>query len=62
MEDVLTYLCQPCRSITCKYGNGMSQTRQGKRKAKQNNDEYVCVDCQNRELQEGDKEYKTIKS
>ena len=62
MEDVLTYLCQPCRSITCKCGNRMSQTMQRKRKAKPNSDEYVCVDCQNRALQASDKRYKTIKS
>ena len=60
IEDVQAYLCQSCRSTTCKCGKEMSLSMKRKRKLTQNTSEYVCADCQNRLLQASDKKHKTF--
>ena len=57
-EEVRSYLCQMCQYITCKCGNRMSQTMQRKTKAQPTKKEYVCVDCQSKELQAKDHSHK----
>ena len=57
-EEVRSYLCQICQYITCKCGNRMSQTMQRKTKGRPTKKEYVCVDCQNKEMQAKDQSHK----
>ena len=55
--EVSRYLCQNCQYITCKCGNRMSQTMQKKTKGQQPKKEYVCVDCQTKDMQAKDRKH-----
>ena len=63
LEDVATYLCPPCRDITCKCGVQMTQRMQKRRRANGTlgKEVYVCDKCQNKELQRSDKKFKVGK-
>lgn len=50
LRDLETYLCRPCRYITCQCGTQMSKTMQKKKKGSLGQEVYVCIDCQNKEL------------
>ena len=58
LVEVQTYLCSECRRITCECGNQMSKTMQKKTKGKSSPNAYVCVDCQNKKMREGDKKHR----
>ena len=56
-EEVERYLCRNCQYITCKCGNRMSQTMQKKTKGQQPKKEYVCVDCQTKDMHAKDRKH-----
>ena len=57
LEEIRSYLCQTCQFITCKCGNRMSPTLQKGTKGKPKK-KYICVDCQNKEIQAKDQRHK----